>query len=73
MYAGNDTAFGRAGADKLFGSSGSDTIYTGTLEEGDGESDAVSSGGGAEDTVYLGGKDHSGQNIGDSCENTISY
>ncbi len=81
LYAGDDTASGRAGKDvlvggpgedQLFGASGNDTIYTGTPEEGDGESDKIVCGDENEDTVYLSGKNHSWHNIDSSCENVVS-
>lgn len=72
-HAGNDVLVGGPGEDQLFGASGNDTIYTGTLEEGDKESDEISCGDGSEDTVYVSGQDHSGHNIDSSCENVVSY
>jgi Ca2+-binding RTX toxin-like protein len=71
--AGSDVLVGSPGEDHLFGASGNDTIYTGTSEEGDKETDEISCGDGAEDTVYLSGPEHSGHNIDSSCENVISY
>jgi Ca2+-binding RTX toxin-like protein len=64
---------GGPGEDQLFGASGNDTIYTGTPEEGDEESDEVACGDGNDDTVYLSGRDHAGHNIDSSCESVVSY
>jgi Ca2+-binding RTX toxin-like protein len=71
--AGSDVLVGSPGEDHLFGASGNDTIYTGTLEQIDKDSDEISCGDGSEDTVYLSGPGHSGYNIDGSCENVISY
>ena len=64
---------GGPGEDTLFGASGNDTIYTGTMEKGDKESDEISCGDRAEVTVYISANEHSGHNIDSSCENVISY
>ena len=71
--AGSDVLVGSPDEDHLFGASGNDTIYTGTLEQIDKDSDEISCGAGSEDTVYLSGPGHSGYNIDGSCENVISY
>lgn len=72
-HAGSDVLVGGPGKDTLFGASGNDTIYTGTMENSDKESDEISCGDGAEETVYLSGNEHSGHNIDGSCENAVSY
>jgi Ca2+-binding RTX toxin-like protein len=72
--AGSDVLAGGPGEDHLFGASGNETIYTGTLEQSDRDSDEISCGDGSEDTVYSSGPEHSGHNnIDSSCENVISY
>lgn len=49
--AGSDILVGGLGEDHLVGASGNDTIYTGTVQESDKESDEISCGDGAQDTV----------------------
>ena len=59
-HAGSDPLVGGPGEDHLFVASGNDTIFTGTSEEGDKETDEISCAAGPKDTVYLSGPKHSG-------------
>jgi Ca2+-binding RTX toxin-like protein len=68
---GDDVVVGGLEEDNLTGGAGDDTIYTGTLTEGDKQSDEVSCASGL-DTAFVSSQDHASHNLR-SCEEIISY